>query len=123
MSFLHLDLRFINMIYNNGHIYLVDAENCEFGDPLFDLAVIDINDTMTESFLAGYTNSSGCRPNIDSDLFLYYKLERLALIVHVFMNEVKDHGLARLYLAKFRSCVHSLRCRIGEEIFCQSRRL
>jgi len=88
LSFLHLDMRFINMIYDGGKIYLIDAENCEFGDPLFELSVIELNGLMTEDFLTGYEGVSGETPDTSGEAFLYYKLERLALIANVFINEV-----------------------------------
>jgi aminoglycoside phosphotransferase (APT) family kinase protein len=101
-SFLHLDMRFINMIYNNGRIFLIDAENCEFGDPLYELAVIDISDNLTLDFWAGYESISN-KPDIESDLFYLYKMERQALVLDVFLNVVKtEEELTRKYLAAFK---------------------
>ena len=100
-SFLHLDMRFANMIYNEGNIFLIDAENSEFGDPLFELAVFDINDYLTPEFLSGYTNVSGAVPDLSSELFNFYKLERLALILYVFIVEADDEKLAKHFLRKF----------------------
>ena len=109
LSFLHLDMRFINMIFNNGQIFVFDAENCEFGDPLFELAVLEMNDYLTESFLAGYTSVFGETPDLDSDLFNFYKMERQALVLDVFMNAVKnDKSMTQKYLTSFTSLKNKL---------------
>jgi aminoglycoside phosphotransferase (APT) family kinase protein len=89
LSFLHLDMRFPNMIYNNGEIFILDAENCEFGDPLYELAIIEITGHLTESFLKGYKSIYGNQVNLDDDLFYYYKMERQAALVNLFMNIIK----------------------------------
>jgi len=108
LSFLHIDIRFINMIYSNGQIYLIDAENCEFGDPLFELAVIDISDNLTEDFWRGYESISQ-KPDISSDLFYLYKMERQALVLDVFTNLVKNEAeLTQKYLSVFKQIKHRL---------------
>jgi len=94
LSFLHLDMRHVNMIYNNGNIFLLDAENCEFGDPLWEIATIDVAGELTESLLKGYAEVSGYDLNLDSELYNLYKMERQALVLNVFMNEVKSDKTA-----------------------------
>ena len=102
LSFMHLDMRFINMMFNNGRIFVFDAENCEFGDPLFELAVLEMNGYLTEPFLAGYTSVFGEMPDLDNDLFSFYKMERQALVLDVFMNAVKnDEAMKQQYLTSF----------------------
>ena len=90
LSFLHLDMRFPNMIYNNGKIFILDAENCEFGDPLYELAIIDITGHLTESFLNGYKNTYRNEVNLDNGLFYYYKMERQAALLNLFMNIIRN---------------------------------
>jgi len=103
LSFLHLDMRFVNMIYNNGNIFLIDAENCEFGDPLFELAVIDMSNCINDSFLEGYISVSRKMPDITSDLFHLYKMERLALVYDLFLNVItNDKASTELYATKFK---------------------
>lgn len=56
-SFTHLDIRPQNMIFNKGDIFVIDAEECEFGDPLNELAFIDLEWKMWEMYdylLKGY---------------------------------------------------------------------
>jgi aminoglycoside phosphotransferase (APT) family kinase protein len=84
LSFLHLDMRHSNMIYHNGEIFVVDAENCEFGDPLHELAVIDVAQERSPELIEGY--KSVCKDiNLDSELYYYYKLERLGLVLSLYM--------------------------------------
>jgi len=102
LSFLHLDMRRVNMIYSNGKIFILDAENCEFGDPLFELATIDNADELYPAVLEGYKNACHADINLDDDLYLFYKMERAALVLYVFTEEVKNDPESRqLYLKKF----------------------
>jgi aminoglycoside phosphotransferase (APT) family kinase protein len=102
LSFVHLDLRHVNMIYNNGDIFVLDAENCEFGDPLFELATIDVAGELGEPLLKGYNDVLGGEINLDDELYLFYKMERLALVLYVFMEEIKnDAKLTEYYLQGF----------------------
>ena len=109
-SFLHIDMRFPNMIYNNKKIYLIDAENCEFGDPLFELAVISLSDNLTDAFMQGYTDAGGAAPDRDSELFCLYRMERLALVADVYLNEVEgENEMAEHYVKAFGGCVNKAR--------------
>ena len=102
LSFVHIDMRHVNMIYNDGNIYLLDAENCEFGDPLFDLATIDVAGEMSEFLIKGYNDVSGAKINLDDELYLFYKMERLALVLYVFMDEIKNNPkFTEYYLQRF----------------------
>jgi len=101
-SFLHLDMRHANMIYNNGEIFVLDAENCEFGDPLCELAVVDVAGELAPPLTEGYKNISGSDIKFDDELFYLYKMERQALVLHLFMNIVKtDVKSTELYLSRF----------------------
>ena len=104
LSLIHLDMRLENMVYNNGKIFLLDAENCEFGDHLFDLTVIDINYGLKDTFVNGYKSIANYFPDLNDNIYPYYKLERLALILYVYMNEVKsDIATTQHFLAKFNT--------------------
>ena len=100
LSFLHLDMRHCNMIYNNGEIFVLDAENCEFGDPLHELAVIDVGMRgLDAELLEGY--KSICSDiDITDEIYFYYKLERLGLVVDVYINEIPDDSEGRQYYLK-----------------------
>ena len=102
LSFLHLDMRRVNMVYDNGNIYILDAENCEFGDPLFEIAVIDVGNELEPVLLDGYKSIYSDGLNVESDLYHCYKIERQALVTHLFLNVIKnDAQLAKFYLDKF----------------------
>jgi len=102
LSFLHLDMRRINMIYRDGNIFILDAENCEFGDPLSELATIDVAQEFDPVLLEGYKNAYGGDIDLEDELYLYYKMERAALVLDVFMNAVKtDVKTTKYYLALF----------------------
>ena len=101
-SFLHLDMRHVNMIYNNGELFILDAENCEFGDPLFELAVIDVAGELAPPLIEGYKSVFGSDVELDSGLYYLYKMERLALVLHLFMNIIKtDKESTQHYLDSF----------------------
>jgi hypothetical protein len=90
------------MIYNGGKIFLLDAENCEFGDPLYELAVIDCGGELNQSLLDGYMNTHDSKIDLGNELFYYYKIERMSLVLHVFMNIVRvDTESTKMYLAEF----------------------
>lgn len=87
LSFTHLDMRRSNMIYNNGKIFVLDAENCEFGDPLHELAVIDVAQESNDYLIEGYT-SVFKDINLNSELYYFYKLERLGLVLDIHFNMI-----------------------------------
>ena len=102
LSFLHLDMRRINMIYNDGDIFLLDAENCEFGDPLFELATIDVAGEISPVLIDGYKSTYRSGIDLNCDLYKFYKMERLALVLSVFMYEVNDDAAStRHYMKRF----------------------
>lgn len=102
MSFLHLDMRHVNMIHNNGNIFILDAENCEFGDPLFELATIDVAGELEDSLPEGYQNTYRGEIDLESDWYNFYRMERTALVLDLFMNTIKnDTQSTRHYLDRF----------------------
>jgi len=99
-SFLHLDIRHVNIIHNNGQLFMLDAENCEFGDPLFELAVIDIAGELTPPLIEAYKRKNDI--DLNNELYNFYCLERQALVLHLFMNIIKsDTESTKLYLSRF----------------------
>ena len=102
LSFLHLDMRHCNMIYNNGSIFVVDAANCQFGDPLWELAVIDVGGELTPPLIEGYKNTFSGNIDLNDELYYYYKMDRMAVVLHLFLNQVKtDAAATQKYLALF----------------------
>lgn len=102
LSFLHLDMRYCNMIYNNGNIFIVDAANCKFGDPLWELAIIDVSGELTPSLIEGYKSVYAGDIDLDDELYNYYKMERMAAVVHLYLNQIKaDAESTQKYLALF----------------------
>ena len=96
-AFLHLDMRHSNMIYNNGDIFVLDAENCEFGDPLHELAVIDVAQESNDILIKGYKSVTDI--DLESELYYFYKLERLGLVLDIHFNMI--NAPSQLYLDIF----------------------
>lgn len=96
LSFLHNDIRPDNMIYNNGSIFVLDAEECEFGDPLHELARISQVDDF--QFLKGYKSESDIDIN---NLYLYYKLEELGMLLDCHFNRGACNSLTQTFLDSF----------------------
>ena len=90
-AFLHLDIRKGNILYDKhtGTIGLIDAENAEFGDPLFEIARIDVYSEMKDAFYAGYLEEMNLE-RIDRSSIRYhgYELESLAFLTNVFIYEI-----------------------------------
>jgi aminoglycoside phosphotransferase (APT) family kinase protein len=89
---LHLDLRYDNMIINGGKVFVVDAENCEFGDPLWEIATIDNAGELKPEVVEAYLSAFDGEIDLNSELYWYYKMERAALVLNVYLNEVEGHG-------------------------------
>lgn len=102
LSFLHLDLRFCNMIYSNKKLYVIDAENSEFGDFYFEIARIENSGLLNNDFIKGYLNVSEIKSlNFSQDLYMYYKMESTALVVNVYLNEIfKNDNESRGYIRR-----------------------
>lgn len=94
-SLLHLDMRLPNLIYKNEEIHVIDAENCEVGDPLYELAIVSVAGLLDEKFLEGYREYSNHSVDIEDLMFKYYQLERQAALVNLFKNILKNESLAQ----------------------------
>lgn len=102
LSFLHRDIRPLNMIYNNGTIFIIDAETCEFGDPLDELAFINLEWNyweMYDQLLAGY--KSVLDIDTDSELFCYYQLEQVGEILDMHYNHDCGNSMTQFFLDLF----------------------
>ncbi len=112
LSFIHRDFRPDNIIYKDGAMYVIDAETCEFGDPLDDWARISLEWTyweMLDEVLAGYRSVTELEHN--NPLFLFYQLEILAEILDMHynygcMNDTTPHFL-RLFQDAKKELLHA----------------
>jgi len=84
-AFIHLDMRHNNMIYDNGNIYVIDAENCEFGDPLWEITSVETGGQLVTGFVEGYGG-------IDTNniLYQYYLFERRSLVLNIYRKFIKS---------------------------------
>lgn len=101
-SFLHRDIRPDNIIYRDGKLYVIDAETCEFGDPLNDLSRIEMEWHYWEMYnclLSGYRNVSTI--DIDYELFWYYQLEWLGELLDMHFNHKCMNSTTPYFLNKF----------------------
>ena len=84
-SFIHLDMRHVNMIYDNGNIYVIDAENCEFGDPLWEITSVETGGQLVPEFIAGYGGV-----DTDNIFYKYYLFERRSLVLNIYRKFIKS---------------------------------
>jgi tRNA A-37 threonylcarbamoyl transferase component Bud32 len=102
LSFMHLDIRPHNMIYRNGDLFILDAEECGFGDPLNEMAYINLEWKMWEMYdilLKGYKSVSDI--DLDNELYYYYQLEKLGFILEMHFNRDCMNSWTQLYLNMF----------------------
>lgn len=108
-SFLHRDIRPANMIYRDGRLFVIDAETCEFGDPLDDLARINLEWHYWEMYdilLDGY--KSVMRIDTDNELFYFYQLESLAEILDMHFNYGCANSTTPFFEDKFKKIKSAL---------------
>ncbi|MBR4255631.1 MAG: aminoglycoside phosphotransferase family protein [Clostridia bacterium] len=108
-SFLHRDIRPDNIIYNNGDLYVIDAETCEFGDPLNELSRINLEWTfweMYDAFFNGY--KSIINISIDTELFGLYQLEWLAELLDMHYNHNCMNSQTSSFLERFVQIKNSI---------------
>ncbi len=88
---LHRDIRPDNIILKDDKLFVIDAETCELGDPLNELARINLQWHYWENYdslLNGYKDVLGI--DTECEMFYYYQLEQLAEILDMHFN----HGCA-----------------------------
>ena len=101
-SFLHRDIRPDNIIYNDGQFFVIDAETCEFGDPLNELARINLEWNWWEMYdflLDGYKSISNV--SVESELFGLYQLEWLAELLDMHYNHNCMNSTTPQFLDQF----------------------
>ncbi len=98
LSFLHLDVRLNNFLWNDGISAVLDAENSEWGDLYFELARLDAYKILNQSLIEGYLEKSNLH-QIDFECISYklYKLEGIAFLTNVFLNEIDMEETEREY--------------------------
>lgn len=104
-SFLHRDIRPANMIYKDGKIFVIDAETCEFGDPLNELAFINCEWNFWDKYdilLKGY--KSVVDIDINSELFYYYQLEWVGELLDMHYNHNCANKTTQHFLNIFNNC-------------------
>lgn len=109
LAFLHRDIRPDNVIYNNGQLFIIDSETCEFGDPLNEFARINLEWTYWEMYdvlLDGYKSVSNI--SVDSELFGLYQLESLAELLDMHYNHGCMNSLTPDFLKKFNTVKDSI---------------
>lgn len=102
LSFLHRDIRPDNIIYKNGKLFIIDAETCEFGDPLNDLARIHLEWHYWEMYdylVKGYRSVSEI--DMDNELFYYYQLESLGELLDMHYNHGCINSTTSYFLNRF----------------------
>ena len=98
---LHRDIRPDNLIFRNGRIFVIDAETCEIGDPLNELARIRLEWHYWEYYdllLKGYQSVSHIDP--DGALLDFYQLEALGEVLDMHYN----YGCGNSATPFFRDC-------------------
>lgn len=116
LSFLHLDVRFHNIIYRpqsqtqEKSLFLIDAENAEWGDPRCEIARLALNDMLTKDFDDGYYEATGRRAHaLTTGPFLLYQMEVTALVLNVYLYEIAGgQEEAEKYLKKFHDLLRAL---------------
>lgn len=109
LSFLHRDIRPFNLIYRDGQLFVIDAETCEFGDPLNELARINLQWHYWEMYgqlLDGYKSVMDI--DTDNELFFYYQLEWLAELLDMHYNHGCSNSTTSYFLGKFKEIKNKL---------------
>lgn len=108
-SLLHRDIRPDNIICNNDKMFVIDAETCELGDPLNELARINLQWHYWENYdslISGYKEVL----NVDTEceMFYYYQLEQLAEILDMHLNHGCLNSTTSYFENKFKQIIHML---------------
>ena len=106
LSFTHCDIRPQNMIYcaKEDKIFVIDAEECEFGDPLNEMALLGNQWKMWEMFdcvLSGYRSVLDI--NLDNTLYYFYQLCDLAMILDMHFNYDCKNDWTQLWIEMFHN--------------------
>ncbi len=102
LSFLHRDFRPMNMILNGDKLFVIDAETCEFGDPLNELAFIRLEWTywdMFDAVIDGYKSVFDI--DIENELVDFYILESLGETLDMHYNYNCSNRLTSYFVKMF----------------------
>ena len=89
-NYLHLDIRPCNIISDGQKLFLIDAENCEWGDPDYELARLEACRMLEPAFLKGYQRVRNERKlDFTSNLFKVYRLDMAAQMVYLYLHIIK----------------------------------
>ena len=101
-SFLHRDFRPMNIILNGDKLFVIDAETCEFGDPLNALAFIRLEWTywdMFNSVIDGYKSVFDI--DVENELVDFYILESLGETLDMHYNYDCSNRLTDYFVKMF----------------------
>ncbi len=106
---LHRDIRPDNIICKDDKMFVIDAETCELGDPLNELARINLQWHYWENYdslLNGYKSVF----NIDTEceMFYFYQLEQLAEILDMHFNHGCKNSTTPYFESKFKHIIDML---------------
>ena len=102
LSFLHRDFRPMNMILNGNKLFVIDAETCEFGDPLNEIAFMSLEWTywdMFDAVIEGYKSVFDI--DVENELIDFYILESLGETLDMHFNYDCSNRLTNYFLEMF----------------------
>jgi len=108
-SLLHRDIRPDNIIYKDGKMFVIDAETCELGDPLNELARINLEWHYWknyDSLINGYKSILDI--DTECEMFYYYQLEQLAEILDMHLNHGCMNSTTPYFENRFKHIIDML---------------
>ena len=106
---LHRDIRPDNIICRDDKMFVIDAETCELGDPLNELARINLQWHYWENYdslLKGYKSIFDI--DTECELFYCYQLEQLAEILDMHFNHGCQNSTTPFFENKFKQIIDML---------------
>ena len=110
-AFLHNDFRDANFIYrDNGELFLLDAELCDFGNPLGELVMSECVNWKKDAFIEGYNDAYGKKADIDSDLYYLYLINLRSFLYNLFNTVIHEPESKQWHLHGFLQAKQKLLC-------------
>lgn len=109
LSFLHRDFRPMNMILNGDKLFVIDAETCEFGDPLNELAFIRLEWTYWDMFdvvVEGYKSVFDI--DLENEIVDFYFLECLGETLDMHYNYNCSNRLTGYFVNMFNQIKYKI---------------
>ena len=106
---LHRDIRPDNIICRDDKMFVIDAETCELGDPLNELARISLQWHYWENYdslIKGYKSILDI--DTECELFYCYQLEQLAEILDMHFNHGCQNSTTSFFENKFKQIIDML---------------